>query len=135
MCQVELTGYIENDLKNAAINFYRDVNKVYPLVQYSAGLKTVLTQLMTQSPSNSYQLEFYTSMYENYAESKEQFYEQLGAGHFIESIETYKLAPADTILTLSDKVLGHASSQLSGLGGRGERQDWQVDASQEVWLF
>ena len=106
LSQKELTGYIENDLKNAAINFYRDVNKVYPLVQHSAGLKTVLKQLMSQSPSNSYQLEFYTNMYENYVVCKEQFYEQLSKGHFIESIEKYKLAPAGTILTLSDKGLG-----------------------------
>ena len=102
----ELKGYIEDDLKNAAINFYREEHKVYPLIEHSAGLATVLKQLMSQSPSNSYQLEFYSIMYNNYVESKDQFFGQLEEGHFIESSETLKLTPKGTILTSSDKGLG-----------------------------
>ena len=103
---VELTQLIERDLKNVAINFYREEHKVYPLVNYSAGLSAVLKQLMSQSPSNSTQLEFYTSMFIDYTENNHKFYGQLEEGHFIESNESLKLAPNSTILTSSDKGLG-----------------------------
>ena len=102
----ELTVLVENDLKNAAISFYREEHKIYPLIHHSGCLSSVLKQLMSQSPSNSYQLEFYTSMYHNYVENNPQFYGQLGVGYFIESSEALKLTPKGTILTLSDKGLG-----------------------------
>ena len=61
---------------------------------------------MSKSPSNSYQLEFYSIMYNNYVESKDQFFGQLEEGHFIESSETLKLTPKGTIWTSSDKGMG-----------------------------
>ena len=102
----ELTGYIEKDLIMAAINFYRDENKVYPLVNHTAGLKIVLEQLLSQSPSNSSQLEFYTSMYYHYIDHKQHFYDQLAEGHYMSRQESRKLVPLGTILTTTDKGLG-----------------------------
>ena len=106
LSSAELRVFVENDLKNAAINFYREEHKVYPLVDQSASLTSVLKQLMSQSPSNSYQLEFYTSMHNNYMENGYQFYEQFEKGHYIESKDALKMTPNGTILTLTDKGLG-----------------------------
>jgi hypothetical protein len=60
----ELKNVVEKDLITAAIHFSWDENKVYPLVNQSTGLKSVLEQLLAQAPSNSSQVDFFTTMYE-----------------------------------------------------------------------
>ena len=70
----DIKTYIEKDLISAAVNFFREENKVYPLINNAAGLKTVLEQLISQSPSNSPQIEFYTSMYNQYVGKKQEFF-------------------------------------------------------------
>ena len=102
----DLKSHIDNDLILASINFFRDQNQVYPLVNKADGLKTVLEQLISQSPSNSYQVEFYTSMHEYYMNHKNQFYDKLSEGHFNNNPAIQKLLPLGTILTESDKGLG-----------------------------
>ena len=66
----EVQKRIEQDLITAAINFYRDENKVYPMVDAGLGLKIVLEQLISQTPSNTKQLEFYSVMFNEYISHK-----------------------------------------------------------------
>ena len=102
----ELKEYIEKDLVSAAVNFFREENRIYPMVDNAAGLKNILEQLISQSPSNSRQIEFYTTMYNQYVEHKDDFYNHLSEGHFIDKPSVQNLLPAGTILTVSDKGLG-----------------------------
>ena len=90
----------------AAINYFRNENQLYPLVNESAGLKMVLEQLISQSPSNSRQIEFYTAMYDQYFEERIKYFDQLSSGHFEKDKKVQNLLPTGTILTESDKGLG-----------------------------
>ena len=101
-----LKDLFEKDLILSAINYFRDENKVYPLVNQALGLKSVLEQLLSQAPSNSKQVEFYTTMYNNYVSQKQCFHNQLGVGHFIDSPAVQNILPVGTILTVTDKGLG-----------------------------
>ena len=102
----ELKASIEKDLILAAIRFFRDANQVYPMVNEAAGLKLVLEQLISQSPSNSKQVDFYTTMHEQYVDGKSNFYEQLASGHFEGTQKAQNVLPHGTILAESDKGLG-----------------------------
>ena len=102
----ELKDYIEKDLVNAAVNFFRENNKIYPLINNTASLKTILEQLISQTPSNSPQIDFYTNMYNQYVGHKQEFIDQLSNGHFIDAPKTQSLLPPGTILAESDKGLG-----------------------------
>ena len=102
----KLQSLIENDLIKASINFYRSESNIYPMVNTQSGLKKVLEQLISQTPSNSKQIEFYTAMYNQYVEHKKMFYDQLSEGHFADVPAVQNLLPNGTILTLSDKGLG-----------------------------
>ena len=97
---------IEKNLITEAISFFRTENQFYPLVNETAGLKTVLEQLISQVPSNSKQVGFFTTMYEEYAGHRNDFYDSLPEGHFIDNPSVQNLLPVGTILTLSDKGLG-----------------------------
>ena len=81
----EIKNRVEQDLIAAAINFYRDEYKVYPMVDAGLGLKTVLEQLISQAPSNTKQIEFYSTMYNEYISHKGNFYDQLSSGHFMDT--------------------------------------------------
>ena len=102
----ELKNLVEKDLITAAIHFSWDENKVYPLVNQSTGLKSVLEQLLAQAPSNSSQVDFFTTMYEKYEQQMSKFYAQLADSHFIDSTKVQNVIPAGTILSASDKGLG-----------------------------
>ena len=102
----ELRDLIEKDLVSAAINFFRDENKVYPLINQDSGFKNILEQLISQSTTNSKQVEFYSTLYEQYLDHKNTFYDQLSENHFIDSPKVQKILLVDTILTTSDKGLG-----------------------------
>ena len=97
---------IEQDLITAAINFYRDENKVYPMVDAGLGLKTVVEQLISQTPSNTKQLEFYSVMFDEYISHKTNFYDQMNSEHFMDAKTAQKIIPSGSILTVSDKGLG-----------------------------
>jgi hypothetical protein len=102
----DLKDHIEKDLIAAAINFFRDENKVYPLVNQTSGLKSVLEQLMSQAPSNSKQIEFFATLLENYQVQLAKFHNQLSASHFLDSTIVENKVPHGTILSTSDKGLG-----------------------------
>ena len=102
----EIKDFIKKDLITAAINYFRNENLLYPLVNEAAGLKTVLEQLISQSPSNSRQIEFYTAMHDQYEEGSGEFYQQLASAHFDKNKTVQNLLPSGTILTESDKGLG-----------------------------
>ena len=102
----ELQSLIENDLINAAINFYRDKNQIYPLVNKALGLKTVLEQLISQSSSNTSHIEYYNTMFDSYFDLKGEFYKSQLKSHFIEQPSIQKLVPPGTILAEADKGLG-----------------------------
>ena len=102
----DLKSLIERDLISAAVNFFRDKNQIYPLVNAKAGLKTVLEQLISQSPSNSTQIEFFTTMYDTYHDHKNEFYDKLSEGHFIDHPTIQEVLPKGTILAEADKGLG-----------------------------
>ena len=97
---------IEQDLITAAINFYRDEYKVYPMVDAGLGLKTVLEQLISQTPSNTKQLEFYSAMFNEYISHKTNFYDQMNSEHVMDTKTAQKIIPSGSILTVSDKGLG-----------------------------
>ena len=99
----DLKSLIEKDLISAAVNFFREHNTIYPLVNIAAGLKTVLEQLISQSPSNSCQIEFYTTMYNYYVNHKSEFYDKLSEDHFVDNPSIQNLLPAGTILAKADK--------------------------------
>ena len=102
----ELQTLIEKDLINAAINYFRDKNKIYPLVNTTSGLKSVLEQLISQTSSNSCQVEYYSTMYDSYFDQKGEFYKQHLRTDFIEQSSIQKLVPKGTILAEADKGLG-----------------------------
>ena len=102
----ELKDLIEKDLISAAVTFFRDENKIYPLINNDSGLKTVLEQLISQSPSNSRQIEFYTTLYNQYADKRQKYFEQLSSGHFHSKPAMQNILPTGTILAESDKGLG-----------------------------
>ena len=102
----ELKTVIEDDLVRASINFYRDEYKEYPRVDTGLGLKTVLQQLISQTNSNSRQIDFYTTMYNQYFDHKGNFYDHLSEGHFMDRPAIQKLLPDGAILTVTDKGLG-----------------------------
>ena len=77
----------------------------------------VLEQLISQSPSNSRQIEFYTAMYNQYFEERIKFFDQLSSGHFDNSQKAQNLLPIGTILTESDKGLGPCLLPI----------DWYID--------
>ena len=91
---------------SAAVTFFRDENKIYPLINNDAGLKTVLEQLISQSPSNIQQIEFYTTLYNQYADKRQKYFEQLSSGHFHSKPAMQNILPTGTILAESDKGLG-----------------------------
>ena len=113
----ELRDLIERDLVSAAINFFRDENKVYPLVNQDSGLKNILEQLISQSPTNSKQVEFYSNLYEKYVDQKKEYFDKLSESHFLDSPEVHKMIPVGTILTTSDKGLGPCLLPI----------DWYID--------
>ena len=96
----------EKDLILAAINYFRDENLVYPLINQTLGLIVVLKQLISQTPTNSKQIEFYIQMRDDFLDKKPKFIEQLGFGHFIDNKEVHNILPRGTILNISDKGLG-----------------------------
>ena len=102
----EIKDLIEKDLISASISFFRKENCFYPLVAEKSGLKLVLEQLISQSPSNSKQIEFYTAMFDYYNGNKVNFYDGLSEGHYRNNQGVQNLLPAGTILSLSDKGLG-----------------------------
>ena len=102
----ELQTLIENDLINAAVNYFRDKNQIYPLVNTNLGLKTVLEQLISQSTSNSSHIEYYKTLYDSYHEHKGEFYNKHLKNDFIEYPSIQKLVPKGTILAEADKGLG-----------------------------
>ena len=102
----EIKKLMESDIISAAVKFSWDENKVYPLFTQSAGLKIILEQLATQAPSNSKQVEFYATLYEEYKVQYNKLESQLAAAHFIDSKNAQNIVPEGTILTTSDKNLG-----------------------------
>ena len=102
----EIQKHIENDVISAAIKFSWDENKVYPLFNRSSGLKLILEQLSSQAPSNSKQVEFFATLYEEYKVQITKLHSQLSTVHFVDSQEVIKIVPEGTILTISDKNLG-----------------------------
>ena len=66
----DLKKLMEQNLVKAAIDFYRDCNQHYPLITEGGTLQSSLKQLMTQVPSNSKQLLFYTTLYESFTGGK-----------------------------------------------------------------
>ena len=102
----EIKNVIEKNLISVSISFFRAENLFYPLVNETAGLKIVLEQLISQSPSNSKQVKFFTTLYEEYTGHRDEFYDRLSEGHFLDNLSVQNLVPAGTILTVSDKGLG-----------------------------
>ena len=99
---------MEQNLIKAAIDFFRDCNGLYPLITDGSSLQSTLQQLMTQVPSNSKQLLFYTTMYDSYTDVNLEFYQSLGLEYQDTSLQKIndKLLPKGTILSISDKGLG-----------------------------
>ena len=107
----DLKKLMEQNLIKAAIDFYRDCNRIYPLVTEGASLQSSLKQLMAQVPSNSNQLLFYITLYESYMGEKLDFYQNLSSEYQNidnqEPLKSFdKLLPPGTILSISDKGLG-----------------------------
>ena len=102
----ELGKLMEQDLIKAAISFFRDNNNYYPHVTEGLGLQTVLKQLMSQVPSNSKQLLFYTSMHDSFNDEKRCLYQKLHASFKQQNTSMDKMLPPGTMLSISDKGLG-----------------------------
>ena len=72
---------MEQNLIKAAIDFYRDCNQHYPLITEGGTLQNSLKQLISQVPSNSKQLLFYTTLYESFTGGQIEFYQKLGSDY------------------------------------------------------
>ena len=60
----EMKCCIEADLREVAINYFRDRNSKYPTVDTKCSLKSVIQQLLQQSLSCSNDVVFYSTLYE-----------------------------------------------------------------------
>ena len=97
---------IERDLIKASISFFRSNNYFYPVVTETNGLKSVIEQLLAQSPSNSKSVQFFCHMYEQFSGELCSFESSLSSKHFESESHLSKVLPAGTILSLADKGLG-----------------------------
>ena len=97
---------MENDLMKAAISVFRSKNYYYPRITETASLKTVLEQLISQSPSNTSETKFFCTLYESYLVNLETFKQGLTSAHFSSNKSPLEEIPKGTILSLADKGLG-----------------------------
>ena len=85
----DLLDIVENDLKEAAIKFFRSNAMYYPRINSGMGLQDVILQLVQQTPSNTTKVNFYFKLYEGYIMRISQFLNDLNFSH-LENYETIK---------------------------------------------
>ena len=104
--ETELINLVEDDLKNAAISFFRANELYYPRIDTNLGLKGIVFQLVQQSQCNSKDVSFYLGLYESYISRISVFLNDLNLNHLEKYKNIKQFVPINSVLTISDKGLG-----------------------------
>ena len=102
----DLLFLVENDLKTAAIRFFRANAQEYPRLNKGLGLLGVILQLAQQSPTNTTEVNFYFELYDRYINGVTKFLNDLNISHLENYNQIKKLVPRNSVLSISDKGLG-----------------------------
>jgi hypothetical protein len=103
---IDIVNNVENDLKNAAIRFFRAKNNFYPLINEKSKLSIIVSQLMQQTQSGCPSINFYVELYENYVKEVGPFLTKIDKSSLHDYSKIKSLIPKGTVLSIGDKGLG-----------------------------
>ena len=103
---IDIVTNVENDLKNAAIKFFRSRNNFYPLINEKSKLSIIVSQLMQQTQSGCPSINFYVELYENYVQEVDPFLSKIDKSSSHDYSQIKSLIPNGTVISIADKGLG-----------------------------